>query len=225
MIDSIPLKRCTKCQQEFPATTEYFHRDKRLQSGIRSCCRVCSCKIAFAYAETNREAQRERARQYYDANREILREKAIQRYYANHETLRERQRMGNRINPEEWREQRRKYRAVHCDRYREYRRLYRKANRQKKCEQEHRRRARKYGRNGSYTIDDVRLQLKMQTDRKGIARCWWCSEPLGNNQSIDHRIPLSRGGSNDARNICITHLKCNMIKNDKLPHEYNGRLL
>ena len=33
--------------------------------------------------------------------------------------------------------------------------------------------------------------------------------------SIDHIIPLSRGGSNDLSNLQLAHLRCNLSKNDR----------
>lgn len=41
MFPSIPLKKCTKCGIEKPATTEYFHRDKNRPSGLFSHCKQC----------------------------------------------------------------------------------------------------------------------------------------------------------------------------------------
>ncbi len=76
-----------------------------------------------------------------------------------------------------------------------------------------------------YTGDDIRMQMKMQTDSKGRLICWWCDKPIEGKYQVDHRIPLDKGGSNSARNIVIVHIKCNLSKGAKLPHEWNGRLL
>lgn len=73
---------------------------------------------------------------------------------------------------------------------------------------------------GNHTAADIRLQLKTQ---KGL--CWWCGEPMNEDQSVDHRVPLSKGGSNAPENIVITHLSCNLSKGAKMPWEFNGRLL
>lgn len=40
-MDSVPLNRCTKCGQEFPATIEYFPPRKRNINGLNSECRGC----------------------------------------------------------------------------------------------------------------------------------------------------------------------------------------
>jgi len=67
---------------------------------------------------------------------------------------------------------------------------------------------------------DVELQKRSQN---GL--CWWCGDPHGDNYEVDHRIPLSRGGTNWPENICIACFDCNRSKHNKLPHEWIGRLL
>jgi hypothetical protein len=41
---TIPLRKCTKCGQEFPFTSDYFYRDKRKNSGFGSHCKACVSK-------------------------------------------------------------------------------------------------------------------------------------------------------------------------------------
>lgn len=81
-------------------------------------------------------------------------------------------------------------------------------------------RARKLAADGTYTSDDIHLLFKSQ---KGL--CWWCGKKVGKKYHIDHRIPLSRGGTNWPNNLCIACPSCNSRKRDRLPHEWNGRLL
>src|SRR6266446_2388642 len=40
-MNSIPQKRCTKCQQELPATLEYFHANYNCKYGVMNTCREC----------------------------------------------------------------------------------------------------------------------------------------------------------------------------------------
>lgn len=91
----------------------------------------------------------------------------------------------------------------------------------------HKRRTRKLGNGGAHTAHDIDLQLRSQKDKKGRLRCWWCSKAIraGDKYHVDHRIPLSRGGSNAAENLCIACPDCNQSKYNKLPSEFNGRLL
>jgi len=37
-----PIKSCSKCKQEFPATAEYFYKDCREKSGLCSRCKDCA---------------------------------------------------------------------------------------------------------------------------------------------------------------------------------------
>jgi hypothetical protein len=78
---------------------------------------------------------------------------------------------------------------------------------------------RKNGAEGEYTDGDITLQLKTQ---KGL--CWWCGCRL-DEYHIDHRIPLSKGGTHNPGNIVISCPHCNLTKNNKMPWEWIGRLL
>lgn len=71
----------------------------------------------------------------------------------------------------------------------------------------------------SYTVKDVEIQYKAQN-----CRCWWCLKPLNGKYDIDHVIPLSRGGTNDPRNIVLACEFCNSSKHNKLPGEWCNRL-
>lgn len=42
-MQTITTKRCAKCKEEFPATTEYFYRDKNMRDGLYSQCKKCKC--------------------------------------------------------------------------------------------------------------------------------------------------------------------------------------
>lgn len=83
-----------------------------------------------------------------------------------------------------------------------------------------RRRALINGAEGYHTVDDIKRQYKTQ---KG--HCWWCGHKLGKQYQVDHRIPLSKGGSNWPSNLVISCRHCNASKRDKLPQDFNGRLL
>lgn len=229
---SIPQKQCTgPCKRELPATTEFFHCRANAPDGLRSECKAC---------------RRESHAKYRAKNAERIRKQKHDSYWADPEKARAEKRADLRRHPNRYRE----YAASHAEQIAETKRAWRKANpekarkhkadsqkRNRKSANErtkrwakrnpdkvlagvHRRRARKLKNGGSYTQADIDLQLRSQ---KG--RCWHCGKPLSEDQTIDHLIPLSRGGSNAPRNIVITHLRCNLSKGAKLPHEWNGRLL
>lgn len=80
--------------------------------------------------------------------------------------------------------------------------------------------ARKVHNGGSYTHDELDTLYKSQ---KGL--CWWCGEFVGLTFDIDHRVPVSKGGTSDISNLVISCRRCNHSKRDHMPHEWNGRLL
>lgn len=50
--------------------------------------------------------------------------------------------------------------------------------------------------------------------------CYLCNKPIEfGEDNIDHRIPISRGGTNSKENLEITHRRCNMKKHNKLLKE------
>tara|TARA_R110001583_G_scaffold56362_2_gene170253 strand:+ start:43 stop:423 length:381 start_codon:yes stop_codon:yes gene_type:complete len=63
-------KVCTKCQKELPMTVEFFSRDRRLKSGLRSTCKACIKKWRVEYL--SKPEVKERRREYYIENREQI---------------------------------------------------------------------------------------------------------------------------------------------------------
>lgn len=92
---------------------------------------------------------------------------------------------------------------------------WQKANPDKVAEIKHRRRTRKMhnGRN-DLTAEQIR-----QIKSTGI--CYYCNEQF-DNLSIDHVVPLSKGGENTLSNVVAACIQCNKRKNAKLVEEFNG---
>ena len=190
------VKTCSKCGATLPATAEHFYRNGRGPDGLRSECKECT------KAYRNRPDVRKRAREYM---REYMRE------YSQREEYKQKKReyMRQYLQDPEVREQR-------C----EYGRKWYRANRDRVQANVLRYQARKRKATGDYTPEDIQLI----GDRQGW-RCWYCQEDCKDNYHIEHRVPISRGGSNDPSNIVISCPTCNLSKRDKLPHEWCGRLI
>lgn len=48
----------------------------------------------------------------------------------------------------------------------------------------------------------------------GNGRCGICGKPINfEDMTVDHKIPLARGGTDDMENLQPAHLCCNRIKN------------
>ena len=203
-------KRCTKCSEVKPI--EQFNKDAHKASGRRSHCKTCTRKFSQQWREENPgyiQKYRKENPEYDQGWRERNRDK-LRKY------------------SKKWREENRekicgysqKYHEKNRDKERETNRKWREENREKIHEYASKRRARERTAKGTHTASDIRLIY----ERQG-RRCWWCQCKLGREYHVDHRIPLTKGGSNDPSNLVISCSACNLSKGAKLPHEWNGRLL
>jgi 5-methylcytosine-specific restriction endonuclease McrA len=230
--DDTTMKRCPKCGQTKPSNE--FNKNRSRKDGLADRCKTCRNE----YRQTNVERLNEYAREYYARNPERI--NARQReynsthkdriaarkrdyYFSNKERIKE----YRSANADRMREQSRIYRVVNADRIRERKRTYRQSEHGKAGHraESHKRRSRIVAAGGMHTANDIGSIRRAQTDKRGRLICWWCSRPIHGNYHIDHRIPLTRGGSNDPGNLVISCPTCNLRKHDKLPQEWNGRLL
>ena len=54
--------------------------------------------------------------------------------------------------------------------------------------------------------------------KKGVNRCYWCAKPLTlSTSTLEHIIPLSKGGLENANNRTLACYPCNQERGDKMP--------
>ncbi|MBE2268947.1 MAG: HNH endonuclease [Anaerolinea sp.] len=84
--EAIPegMKRCYKCKQLLPATTEYFSVAKHLRDGLQPACKQCF----KAYRLQNRERILQQKKEHYYENVVSINAGKIKYYYAKQEALR-----------------------------------------------------------------------------------------------------------------------------------------
>lgn len=67
-------------------------------------------------------------------------------------------------------------------------------------------------------------QVKRTTFRDCGRRCVYCGSSLGlENATLDHVIPLSRGGTHNPGNLVSACQPCNQMKGALLPHDFFAR--
>ena len=64
-----PIKSCSKCKQEFPATAEYFYKRIAALDGLQSICKTCKAIKNRKTYQTNRVKVLQRMKVRYPINR------------------------------------------------------------------------------------------------------------------------------------------------------------
>jgi len=215
-------KTCCKCGQTFPATAEFFHRNRAKRDGLQSECKACVCESRRRYYEQNAEQVRESRRRYYEQHPEKVRES--QRLYReqNREQVLESKRLYQEQNREKLREYQRFYYEQNREKRRESTRLYQKQNPEARKASKHRRSARQRALPATYTAAHWRTAL---TYFEG--KCAVCGQPAGlwHTLAADHWVPLSSPdcpGTVPGNIVPLCHGVdgCNNSKNASAPHEW-----
>lgn len=152
----------------------------------------------LAYCEANKDRLKSNKAAYYSANRARILARVQSYTAANHERVLE---------------YHRKFHAANPTKTRAWSAAWRKRNPERKAHLENRRRARQAGNGGSHTLTERREKFQ----RLGNV-CFYCQaqKPL----TVDHDVPLARGGTDDIENILPACRRCNSSKNTKTAQEF-----
>ncbi len=71
---------------------------------------------------------------------------------------------------------------------------------------------------GNFTAGDL---VKLFGEQEG--KCFYCNKSLRKEYHVDHKTPLSRGGSNEILNICLACPKCNLTKHTMTEEEFKEK--
>jgi 5-methylcytosine-specific restriction endonuclease McrA len=160
------------------------------------------------YNQEHRQERREYARRRYQENRELFLQIAQKYYLAHQGALQEKSRH---------------YRTEHPEKAHEAVRRWAKENHQKRALYEQIRRARKRANGGSFTIRELNDLFAQQ---EGF--CAYCGELLyqsfDSEFHVEHKIPVSKGGSSDIENIALACSKCNLAKGNLTDEEFTLKL-
>ena len=189
--DTTGQRTCTACGVTKPLTE--FDRRKDSPSGFKSSCKPCKRESDAAamrrWRERNPELSRERSRFYVAQNPEKERERYRRYDRENREKRRLAIAKSREENPEHHRELGRKWRAANLELCRARCRAY-----------WHRKRS---GADPAADVDAYCELLMLQA-------CAYCGAT--DNMSIDHVIPLSKGGTHEIDNLLPACRSCNSSK-------------
>lgn len=195
----MPTKQCTKCRAIKPI--QAFSRDKSKRDGHASNCRQCNSARGAIYRNTHKSEARLRSAAWQRTHKAELSVYGHAWYERHKEEVKARTRLSCKA-PE------------HKEQRRNYARTYRRSDKGKAASALGRsiRRALKFG-NTPRTRRLTREQWdKILALAKG--RCHWCGKTR--KPTMDHVIPLSKGGLHAAENIVVSCLACNRRKFTKI---------
>ncbi len=74
---------------------------------------------------------------------------------------------------------------------------------------------------GNFDIKIFQMVFEDNIKKYGTLTCILCLEPIVmGNDSLEHKIPISRGGTNAYENLGISHKNCNSRKHARTVEEY-----
>lgn len=195
-----PLKRCSKCGVEKPATPEFFFRQKLGKNGLRANCKVCD----KAYNAANHAKLDAYFLKYREDHRELRREYS---------------RIYSKTHPKE----RQLYREKNRERVVGWKRTWDAENPFKLKKHNHDREARKRELPCTFTEEEWQHALNYFN-----GCCAYCGNPQGLLAIMrfqqDHFIPQSDPRSDNpgyvAENIVPACKFCNLSKKNRDPHEW-----
>lgn len=180
-------KICTKCGEEFPATSEFFNIQKRGKFGLRSICKPCVAK----YRQVNKVKITAQAKRYRQINKEKLLVQRRKYQQVNKEKITAQQRRYQQINREKIAVRQKKYRKDNPDKINNWTAKYR---------------AKKFNQTPVLT-EEQEHQMKLI-----YKKCYG----LGSDWHVDHIRPISKGGLHHIDNLQIVTAQYNLQKHDKL---------
>lgn len=208
LADALVAKRCPGCGED--KTIGEFYRDCDAADGASTYCMICISRRHKDYRKRNPEKKREGNARHYRENKERYAELSRQWRTTNRERKRETDREWEKSNRERVRANRRKWRANWSEERREqeaqYRREWRKQNPEKARAIFHKRLARTRAAEGNFTAEQWKAVLDFYEHT-----CLCCGEQ--GKVTVDHVVPLARGGSNGIENLQPLCQSCNSRKN------------
>jgi 5-methylcytosine-specific restriction endonuclease McrA len=192
-------KICKKCGKEKPLADYYKNIGCKL--GRTGVCIECAKDKAVAYRIANKDKVLDSKRRWRNANREKIKETSKRYYSKNKIKIKVKFIKYNLIYPEKKKASTKAYSKANPEKYRAFCRKYKALKRGNSHEP--------YTDSYIFERDNWTCQLCGKRIDKNLKR----PNPLS--KSIDHIIPLSKGGADAPINLQATHLRCNVSKSSK----------
>jgi 5-methylcytosine-specific restriction endonuclease McrA len=229
-MDEIASFTCHRCLQDWPLTTEFFHKRTAYKTGFAYCCKRCQKEYSATYYAKHSNRIINRVGNYKKQHREQYRRYA-QKYYRTHKEQHTKlTKVWKNANKDKCRFWAKRWKQNNPQRYRDGYNDWKKRNPQKVKEIFDRYRKnnpeKMIERNHQATIDARERKLNGVTaigiyERDG-GKCHLCHRRVSRRSfTLDHIIPRSKGGPGSWENLAVAHLRCNVKRGvDRLPAQY-----
>lgn len=224
---SSTTKRCSKCRETKPIDSFGFQKIRK--DGRNPWCRACKSVAGKEFEVRYKDRREVQRKAWVGANRDKY--NAYQRDYSknNRAKVHAAWKRWREKNPDKVRQwsladysrnraarlaANKAYREANKEKVREASLKWRAANKELLTLHKRAYKARKRSAEGRFTPQDIEQLKKMQRNK-----CACCSGKLIEFH-IDHRTPLSRGGTNDPTNLQLLCPPCNLRKHDKDPIDF-----
>jgi 5-methylcytosine-specific restriction endonuclease McrA len=188
------MKTCSGCGERKDFIE--FSRNKRSKDGLQTQCKACN---RLTYLK-NAEEKKAKAREYYAANKDAAKERMKAYAKKNLESCSERKQKWAEENREAVRRQKREWAARNPEKVRALNVI---------------KRGRRKNAAGSFTSEQWIARLEYHENC-----CYYCG--ASGKMEIEHRIPLSRGGTNWPSNLVPACGPCNRRKSSKTELEFRS---
>lgn len=196
-------KDCSNCFEL--KSLDSFYKCKTGRFGVEGQCKTCKLSKRKEWYKGYKERDLERSKAYYRANKKQI--------LSRHKAWRE-------SNIEKVLTDAKYHRDLHRDEINEYSRLHYENNKDYYTDKSKKRRAIKL----KASIEEVNSNKVFNRDSW---ICQLCLEPVDPNlvhpdprsKSLDHIVPLSKGGDHSYANTQLAHLVCNLSKGSRIMEE------
>lgn len=207
-------KTCTKCNNEYPATTEYFRRTILGRLGLSAECKTCLAARWKSIPQEQKNKYNENKKNWLKSNPDKVEERKDYRKEYDKKNPSIIQRM-----KKAYYERHREDVVKKSKNYRDTHPGYSKISKEKNAEKHSKRRALKLLVGGNFTEQDVVNKFSEQN-----GECYYCHSLL-EDYHVDHYVPLAKGGDNTSSNIVIACPSCNLRKRDLMPDVFIERFI
>ena len=208
------IKICSKCKRILVANEINFSKQKGGKWGLNSICKKCNKK----YRDEHKEERNEKYRQYYNEHKEEIDEKH-RKYYSKHkEEIDEKHRQYYNEHKEEINKKHKKYNQEHQQELNEIKKQDYKNNPEKYFNKRIKRRQREQYLGNGITKDQWLEMMSFFNWSCAYSGIHFSSNNKEKVRSVDHIIPLTKGGLNEPWN-CVPmyrNYNCSKYANDML---------